>query len=416
MNNNDYINLIYENPLDVFIILILTAIIYLLIFKKSIRGIGDSLIIGYIACTFATFAVLFLSYKNEIDTIYTISFLLTEIAFLIGAFLISGAKIKSTSIEEINKREFSLYYKIFSLLSLIAIFFYFYKVGFLFSKPTSRLDVFEELGVFYWLIFTILTAYPIIVLTKIYHYQKKINILEILITLLCAIIYISIGAKSSILILFIIFYNFYYFYGITPPKHLTILLTIGSPIFIILTTLFILNTWEVDESPLKHIFDRLFLFGDTFSHGYNKYFLETLPNFNIFDYFIPGIKNKIASLFGYDIEKKFVFGFYVSEYYYKIDSGMGVNARHNIISFLLFGFYFGAIFSFLIGNLYRILRTYRLKNGWMINHLICLFNSISFQFFIDPSLLFGSILQITLIIAPILFSIYLISRWRSMSR
>lgn len=419
MTNNQFLDLLYSDLSSYITILSCILVLYYFVFGRKILHIADPLMVGFIAQAFSCSVVFFIYYEGKINDFYFFSFVFTEIFFLLPLALMRKRYIVCPKVLEVDvspqckwNDAYSIFYSATIFIFIITTTIYFSLAGIPILNQMSRLDTNESLGIISWFTDVYWICLPALIIIKRFVFLRR-NFFDYLIILLCFIFLLAKGGKSDFFFMIISIFLVKEIFQITELKRFIKWVSYASPFVILCLMVIIFSVWNSNQNVLNAFFERFVLFGDVFYQGYDKGFMLFLPD-NIYpwDYFFGGTINKIRALFGLPIKEKVIFGYEISKYYYNIDSGIGPNARHNILGLYLFGPYLSLAFSFSLGLIYCFLRSgagfvnkttsrYSLK---MFFYLMLL--TYSFFFFVDPSLVLGLYLKILFVFSiPLLLVI-----------
>lgn len=420
MTNNQFIDLLYSDLQGYLLILALIAVTYYVFFGRNIKHIADPLMIGYIAQVFSCSVVLFLFYKEKIYDGYFYSFIYTEIMFIFPLILMRRNYVRLSP--DINTRfiaykswnnGYSVFYYSSLVLLLSTSLIYFSKVGVPIFNQISRLDSNESVGILSWFTDIYWICFPAMVIIKRFIYRRR-SIIDYLMILFCFLCLLGKGGKADFFFLVVTLFMVKEVYQIRELNRIVKILSYLSPFIILGLMVIIFSVWGARSNVLNSFFERFVLFGDVFYQGYNKNFIEFLPkDIGLMDYFFGGTMNKIRGLFGIPLKEKVIFGYEISKYYYNIDSGIGPNARQNILGLYLLGPYLSGFFSLSLGIVYLNIRSSR----WLINKktsvsslkivFYIMFCTYSSFIFVDPALAFGFYLKIlTVFSIPLFLSLF----------
>lgn len=172
-------------------------------FRTKIRSIADPLILGLFAHSFALNAVIVMHRAGELDEEYWTGFLLTEASFLLGFFIFCSRRgIARSNDAAWLKPDTSLITHIYwanLIITLLVSTLYLLSTGPLLLERTSRLIIFQQLGVIAWFMDIGWIALPISILFK-----KKVgrfSPLDMVALTACFFLLLTKGGKSDFLIL-----------------------------------------------------------------------------------------------------------------------------------------------------------------------------------------------------------------------
>lgn len=419
MDNGQFLDLLYSNLTLYLSLLGLVFIIYYAWFGNKVRHVADPLMIGFVAQVFSCSVVLLLEFTSEIDDFYFYSFLYTEVMFLIPLLFMrkNYVKINDDSHERFLAYKrwnygYSSFYYTTTILLIITSIYYFAIVGIPILNQLSRLDTNESAGIISWFTDVYWVCFPAMVAIKRYVYRRK-SFVDYVLLLLCFVCLLVKGGKSDFFFMIVSLFLVKEVYQIRELAKVVKILSYISPLIILGLMVVIFSVWGANGSVVSAFFERFVLFGDAFYQGYSKPFMDSLPkDIYVWDYFFGGTINKLSMILGYPVKDKVIFGYEISKYYYNIDSGIGPNARQNILGLYLFGPYFCGVFSFVLGLIYLAIRrgTFLVNNRTRAYSLRVVFYIIfctySCYLFIDPTLTWGLYLKTTFVfIFPLIVSL-----------
>lgn len=365
---NEFFYYVYAEKLYYFGIWFSVAIIYyIVIYKRYITSIIDPLFIAFFFSIFGTTDVIFLFANELIRENYFLSFVATQVAFIFGFVL-----YKPIYIQKINtiSQQYVMVPKGFplktllyiSLILLLVTQIYFYilhgipmfmesRISFLYTNSVLTKILNKFLPVVQ-IIVCYIALYNIIFVKKI---SKVIVLVSYFALLFIFITLILTGARSTILLILLVAYSFYlYMYRYSSEYHIKIVYKFAIKIFIVaVILLFIISILKY--GGLNFIIYRLIHTGDTFFYAYPNDVIETLRSSNIFVALFPGFSN---IFFGADIENIPSLGIELFQTVTGIERIDGPNARHNVFGLVHLGPYFSVLYSFLLGNLLGISRSW----------------------------------------------------------
>ena len=409
MQLSDFLDRVYETPLESTAIAAACLIFYFALFRTKIRSIADPLILGIFAHSFALNAVIVMHRAGELDEEYWTSFLLTEASFLLGFFIFCSRRgIARSNDAAWLKPDTSLITHIYwanLIITLLVSTLYLLSTGPLLFERTSRLIIFQQLGVIAWFMDIGWIALPISILFK--KKAGRFSPLDMVVLTACFFLLLTKGGKSDFLILLFALSVTAIHLSLHRVERTINRFMVVSPPLLALATAIVLSTWESELSVTGALIERFLFFGDAFVLGYNRNFIDWLPEVNFFEYFFPSILRALDQLisFGAPLQERYVLGFKMYEYYYGIESGIGPNARHNILGLILFGKEGAILFSFLCGTALGILRSrvIRASSGSILSSFVyTLLSTFSIFIMIDPSLAAGYFLKILIYVSAMI--------------
>lgn len=366
MGRFEFAELLYENLILYFIILIVLGFIYYKVFKRLYLFLVDPFIITQIFSLFASTVVVFLYAIGEIEGYYFLQFVVTQIAFWIGLYRYNFKYVKrsllkkdtglshtpSKKLEKQTKFVFVYVSILFVVLQLIV----YVKMGIpLFLN--SRLTLYEGSGGWGFLgkVLDILNVIVVFGSLYIKYYFKNNHTLKnfaVLMLIFVAITYILSGSKSSIINLFSFYFLFLLMYEPQKIKsykryeRYAVLITIVSALFVF--------TIHSDESPVLSFLDRVVGSGDVFYQGYYDEKINKIEG-NAVTLLFTDILGTYRIVSWDNLPKPI--GMQLYSMVYNVDLSMGANARHNYLGLICFGFIGSIVFSYLLGCLVSYIRS-----------------------------------------------------------
>ena len=410
----DFIDLVSQHIEVTLFLCAILVFFYLLAYRLGISSVADPLFLGVLASAFSAAVIAILVYLEEIKLVYFLSFIATEITFLIVT-LWGGAKhlkLRRLTPDSVEKSWYLIFHYLLVATFLLSTSLYLLSVGLPVLQATSRLITFQELGMLTWILDVTWVGVPLSVFIK-RHFLNRKNIFDYVLLALSFFLFATKGGKSDIVYILFVLHIFSQVTGSTSVKRVESTLLIALPILLVAITSVVLATWGVETSALQVVIERFLLFGDVFFMGYNDLFLATVPDIGFFSYFFGGTKAIIDSILGNTETERFILGYAISAFYYGSGEGIGPNARHNILGLILWGPAFAVVFSALCGAAFRICRRYVLGHGKNLFSIFfyCIINVYAWFFFIDPSLALGYLLKIAIVIPPLAGCAFLLHSW-----
>lgn len=399
----DFLDTVYASPFQAILISLGCLVFYLLLFFRKIKTVTDPLILGVIAHAFGFNAMIIMYVNGNVENEFFIGFLSTEFAFIIGFFLFctkGGIATINTNCELRLQSNWPLVSALcWANIITVTIFtaLYLFRTGLMLFDKTSRLDTLQQLGVVAWFIDIGWVALPASLMIK--GKIKGMGAADIFIVALCFFLLLTKGGKSDFLILLFTLGIASIHLAIHKARYYLTLAALLSPLLLMVATAAVLYVWDSELTVFEALIERFLFFGDAFILGYNKSFLDSLPDIGFFEYFFQSIVANIQTILSASVapNERFVLGFKMYEYYYGVESGIGPNARHNILGLVLFGSVGAIVFSFCCGAIFGILRSrvLILSRSWVFSSFsYILISTFSVFMMIDPSLTAGFFLKI----------------------
>ncbi|WP_158798514.1 hypothetical protein [Pedobacter sp. L105] len=307
----------------------------------------------------ASYCVYILTYYQLIKSEYSLSFLLTEVGFLLGFFVVKNVKNRKSSVASeinFNFKELQIFIFTSAFVYFIAQMVTFKIIGFiLFKDDTNHVFAFQEhstLRVF-------LNYSRVIFLISVFykkHLLGRFSTIEkvfIFFTVVCTMLE---GSKSALLTFFALYVIVNFIYA--TRNGLPVFKISKVFIFILIFSSVLIISVQNNAGLLNSVVSLYYRFigsGDIFVLGYNENVINSIHEKSGLKYiFYPGL-GTFMKLFA-NIEPPHIIGVDITEYHTgKTDSGP--NARHNFIGMLFWG-YGGIIFSFICGFLISWVRNF----------------------------------------------------------
>jgi hypothetical protein len=344
----DFLDVLLSNFWTNFFIYILFLIAYIVLFRSRIWSILDPLFIQVVSMASASFCVYVLFYYNLVAVKFIYSFVLSEICFLIGFFIVKNKKKETSQLNDNNDiSQLTLFVNIVGIIYIIAQFYTFKAIGFiLFEKDQNHAFAFEEHGI----LRVFLNNSRVLFLIALYYRRHVVGSFRTIEKFAIAFtVFGSLmsGSKSALVLFFTIYIIVNYIYAARNKikrikfSPVIIVLLLISAVFAI----YIKNNQNLSQS-VSLLYLRFVGGGDIFVLGYHDAVMAAIKEKSGLKYiFYPGIGTIFKWFFG--MEPPSIIGVDITEYY----TGMrdsGPNARHNYLGFYFWGYY-GCIFSFICG-------------------------------------------------------------------
>lgn len=373
MNNYAFYSLL-DNNLWLYIASFFIVIpFFYLFYKRYIISIIDPLFFNALFSFFSGTVVVFLYFTNSINSFYLISYIFTQISFLIGLNVFKPIVINSNKnnkiliINQINGNE----YKFLKILYIIVAFIYVFcqllsykQFGIPILNETSRLAVYENAGgmgkVLKRFIDTLFI--PFVLLNVIFFFQKNKNLLfkflNFCFLFLNLVFILLTGSKGAFLVLVFLSFNFSFFsikFGNdflinNLNKHVFKIIFIA-----IIFALFVVILTEKTSNPIKFFIYRLIQSGDIFYMSYPNSIIDFVPKneSNLINFFASPLK-----LLGI-IEEKDIpesMGFFLMKLHHPEVAFKGPNPRMNVFGLHFLGFGGSVFYCFLLGFIISFVR------------------------------------------------------------
>ncbi len=375
MDFADYaLTLLDHQAILTIVFLLLLAFYYFAFYRKLSFNIFDSFTVELISSAGAALGVYVLFVYGNTDKKYLFSFLTCEIALFAAIYLIRYISLNRAAVkasvgsginltqkqEEYLKVFFFIVFTFFVILQLIS----FKLVGLiLFSGDDgiNHVNAYSDYGPFFSILFVMNPIFAICLFSKRKIF-KKFSLFDYGCILLALFSMFTSGSKSSFVTLFTAFAVVDYKFAKLENKSKTRI----PAIFLVLlfaSIILILQIGSISvlsgDSAVSKLFQRIALSGDGFILGYDdsaiRYVLNG-PWKNAFAYILYPLYGRFAVLGGFTARPTIV-GTDLYYYSFGIDDA-GANGRHNLLSVVFWGPYWGWMLSFLIGSFIGYVRFY----------------------------------------------------------
>jgi hypothetical protein len=406
MNYSEFYALFELEPIRNILILLALILLYYYIFKNP--SLFSPIMLGTIAHAAACFCVVLMYIENVIDIKFFYLFIATEFSYLFGyrlsTFFIPQFKNK-TYIRD-PKPIFILYYYIHFTLLFIVQIIVLYSVGIVALKNISRLTSFKDIGYLSWLYDGLLLSAPYVLFLKRYKIKKSYSDFIVMLFIFSA--FLLKGARSDALYILWGGYFVYKGYKLVNFKKILFKISLIVLIVVFFATAISLKMHDSDTSIVKTLWTRTLAFGDVFFMGLNEPFLNKLGHIDAMSYLFSPIYSVFAKLGIISPPDKTKIGFELYEYHYKVFAEIGPNARHNILGYILFGFYGAIVFSLICGVILGVSSSlFNLGSTELKKYFFSIISMFSVFIMIDPTLFVGYTLKFSFVFS-ICYVLYLI--------
>lgn len=380
MTNETFIIYLLES-FDIYLIcLLLSGIIYYLLFRGALGSIFDPLTLQVVGSMFGCSVVFFLYFTDLISSYYFTNYLFTQSAFLLGFFLIKQESLINVDYHLIKVKNDLLItetcFIVFATLNIVLQLVSYLLVGIPLFKE-SRLETYMEGGGI-GLIGRLLSVLVILSLfTGIVTYfktkKKLLKIGIVIYSIITAIFFFLSGSRSS----FITFFLVLFFYKAMSNEEKT---ESGRKniywLFIIVVVAILIMYLKADSllDASSDFLKRIVGFGDVYWAGYPENNLDKIEPANPF-YAIFGDLLASYRIVGWDqIPKAIGLQLFNINYPYW-DVTYGSNARHNIFGLVYFGYIGSIFFSFFIGLFlggFRMWGFKKMRNTGVLGMIYCI--------------------------------------------
>jgi len=407
------------------VILTLSILIYVFLFRKIYLSILDPLIFSLIFSVFGFSVVWFLYFTNSIELRYLLSYIFTQTAFWLGLFTFKALNTKGIFAKDktviLEKEELfvliffwvtSGLYIFLQLLSYIVI-----GVPILLGTHVDIysnsggwgiigkiIDIDKPVSIFLLFYFLLKPA------TSIYIYLYRYFFIFLLV-----VFFALSDSKGDFMSVGLIFFCFLllnaskyktYFNNFRKTERVIIL----SGIFFAYLTIFIQAVVSGGDTNYFYIFMfRLIASGDIYFFSYVNGLIEHVSGEKPFLAMFGEVFSTLR-IVPRDQQPK-VLGYQFYQMFFDSDTVAGPNSRHNVFGYVYFGFYGSIVFSYLIGLLLSVVRNklfYVLKKNIVgqVVFLLLYLNLVSLE--TDPPMAFSAVESILTIFPFILGITFLI--------
>lgn len=415
MNNLSFYNLLFANAWTFVWATIIALCIYFLVFRKWLVSFLDPFVLAAITSMFGFAVVLFLYLVDQIDFYYFASYLLTQFAFFGGMLFFNKVNLRwgrpRPTFRLVEQDKLLQLFFLFISVAVIGIQLTIYAVRGIPMFMESRLDAAIG-GSGFGFLFRFLPFWSLCIIMLSYYFIETRNSMRYFAYVMLGVLTIFMvlgGSKSAIWIFFVTLFGYITLFSSRWSKPVKK----REPLFIgvgVLFGLLIIVGTGVGEgfgNSLLFFVNRFIFTGDAYWTTYPNGCIEMLdgsqPGVVIFsDFFhltriIPSDQQPYPYGMGVDIYRLHA----VNDF-----SIQGPNPRHNIMGYVLFGFWGSAIYSFIIGSVIGVARNlfFNSKNRNIFVKLIIFFlYSSIFAFEADVVLALTSINSLAIVITVSLF-------------
>lgn len=422
MNNYEFLDLFLEEY-DVYIWgLILSIVVYVMLFRHYVNSLFDPLLVSVIFSCFGTAVVFFLQFTGVMPVYTFLHYVLTQCAFFVGLWCFRASEVKSLISPRRtpkNFRQIKTCHVFFSIVSIICHLLTYTLRGIPLFMP-SRLEAYiggTGLGIIsrfidVSLLTSILCYYYLIANSK----QTKVGLLHHLLFLTAIIFLILSGSKAAFLnVVFCLFCLFRFYPSLKEStknvfpfsilRRKILLMVIGC-----LTAIFIISVqkYETPLNPLEELGLRFISSGDVYYMSYPNETYKLIDGSHGLEALFQDFLG-FARIYSWD-KLPLAIGLELIRYHHQGDVLWGPNARHNVFGLIYYGFWGGVLFSFLLGIVVSFFRNKMLTlAGNNIFHYL-LYSLFYIKITImetDPMLGF-TYLNNVVFIFPVLFGLFLI--------
>lgn len=374
----NFIEILFLNIPEYLMIVLITSIIYCLLFHKHIFSLFDPMLfVNIVSSIFATSTVVFLYKQKRIQNIYFVNYFITLIIFW-TIFYFFGKKIDnehsikfkyktkrivdSHSQQIIIDNSFFTYYVVFAIMNIFIQLFFYAMTGIpLFMN--SRLEVTMKGGA---LIAILSRIKPLFETTSIFMnfyiltYSHGTKRLFGKFYFGCIFLFYFLSGSRSVFFSLIFEYAvFVYFTQKSNRFGIKFFTNIKIFYLMIIALLFTLIIFSIQGKgnifdAFTSLFVRFTAYGDAYVYGYVNDNLLKVEKINIL-YFIFG---DFLDTFRLSIGKRALgYGFALNNIVYNITNSVsGPNSRFNLVTYSYFGFEGSLIAAFIFGSIFTFSR------------------------------------------------------------
>ena len=407
------------------VILTLSILIYVFLFRKIYLSILDPLIFSLIFSVFGFSVVWFLYFTNSIELRYLLSYIFTQTAFWLGLFTFKALNTKGifakskTVILEKEELFVLIFFWVTSGLYIILQVLSYFVVG----VPIflgSHVDIYSNSGGWGILGRVIDIVKPVSIFLLLYFLFKPatsiiVYLYRYFFILLLVVFFVLSDSKGDFISNGLIFFCFLllnaakyktYFTNVRKAERIIIL----SGLLFAFLTMFIQSVLADGSTNYFYVFMfRLISSGDIYYFSYANGLIERVSGAKPFLALFGEVFSALR-IIPRDQQPK-VLGYQFYQMFFNSDTIAGPNSRHNVFGYVYFGFYGSIVFSYLIGLLLSVVRNklfYVLKKNIVgqVVFLLLYLNLVSLE--TDPPMAFSAVESILTIFPFILGITFLI--------
>jgi len=422
MNNYEFLDLFLEgnNVYVYFLSLMLSATIYILVFKGYIKSIFDPLFTAIVFSSLGAAIVLFLLFTQTISTSLFVNYWLTQVAYFWGIFRFKDTEnqIEPRAVPQ-NFSQINHCYYFFCGITIVCHLLT-YQLRGIPLLMDSRLEAFiggTGLGIFSRVMdVSILCSLLCYFFLAANNEQAKVTLLHHFLLLVLITFLVLSGSKSAFLSLPFALFCLTRFYP-TLKRHLRnkfpfsilqnkyLLLSIGIGISLIILSV---QKKQTPLTPLEELAYRLMLSGDVYYMSYTNDVYKVLGGGNgfiaLFQDFLGFFR-----IYSWDNITE-VIGVELTKYHHGGELLWGPNSRHNVFGLIYFDYYGAIIFSLFLGILVGFVRNKLLSFQYNNIFMFLLYSLLYIKIVImetDPMLAFSYLTNV-LFVFPFLFFLFLV--------
>ncbi|MFD1601610.1 O-antigen polymerase [Flavobacterium artemisiae] len=379
MTNEAFIIHLLESYGTYIIALLISILVFITLYRRIIASIFDPLALQLLSSMFGFSVVLFLFFDNLISQFYFSSYLFTQFAFWFGFFLFKKTKLVDANFPRIRiKNELLLTescFLVFSTFNVLLQIIAYLLVGIpLFQE--SRLETFSGgngIGIISRFL-SILVIGGLFTAIATYKQTKKRWIKNCVIAygILSTLFFVLSGSRASFITFLFVLFVYKAVEGERKKgeakKNLKLVVIIGIVVVLIMS----IKSGDL-VSASSDFLVRIVGSGDVYWSAYPD---ETIENILPANPFMAIFGDFLASyrIVGWEsIPKSIGLQLFNMNYPYW-DVVFGSNARHNIFGYVYFGYLGSILFSFILGFILGLFRTYgfkKMRNTGILGMFFC---------------------------------------------
>lgn len=418
MSNYDLYNILIFNDQIYWSSILLSLLIYYILYRKIIYSVFDPIVIVIFSCALSAPIVSTLYLTHNIDIKEFSSFVLTEIALFLGIITFSTKRAsQTTNLEHLLDQNAKIGFYYFSLIYIVCQVIV-YKVSGIPIFMESRLDVFVG-GTGYGIISRISEVSGVAAIASFFYctLHRKMSLSSSFVFntlfLLIFITFLLSGSKSMFMMVLNIFFTIGYmlhirgyvnrFYVYIERKKTLLLLLCLAFVFILTMAM---KRNEVNENNLstsQQLLLRVIHFGDIYWYSYpNKAYLN-VPSTHWIQSLLVDFLGFIKVIPWYQLPEHI--GYQLTQFFHPSDAIKGANARYNVFGLVYFGYWGAIIYAYIVGLIIGFVRRWlyriNIKNYFVFISIVFLF--IKVPNLIVDEVLFSTSLNNLLFVFTILF-------------
>jgi len=416
----DWVNfglLLYDHIALYLVILAVSVLLYIFLFRSLYLSVLDPLVFALLFSVFGFSVVWFLYFTHSMDTIYLVSYLLTQIAFWAGLFTFKSLR-KSSIIREYPSVTFAhqqlfevVFFTTSSLLYMVLQLLSYRVIGIPLLLGT-HIDLYSNSGGWGILGRVLDVIKPCSIFMLIYFLFKKgvtlsMRLYTWFFLIAVVVFFVLSGSKGEFMLLGFLIFCFLLLNGAQLKnqflriRRLEVILLLAG-LGVAFLTIIVQSTQ--DDSSLNQFLFRLVASGDTYYFSYPNHNIEHVngsqPFFALFGDIFSTLRIVPRE------NQPVILGVQLFRMFSDLDITAGPNARQNVFGYVYFGFWGSIVFSYVIGFTLSLIR-----NKAFFNLRKNLFGQLAFVFFYlnfsgvetDPPMAISNLENVMLIFPALLF-------------